>query len=151
MSIMQRHSHGCHRLHNHIAVRLMSFVLAHRPHLRVGQKTVAYKNPVKNTAESDLDTEYVIEIPKTGYIFQLERPLPVDVLRGNIKGTKKQPITAALPKFDTTAGAYLMPDGSTVKVDRAGEITTVAPPPPPPAEPAPAADGGVAPEPVANP
>ena len=27
MSIMQRHSHGCHRLHNHIAVRLMSFVL----------------------------------------------------------------------------------------------------------------------------
>jgi hypothetical protein len=34
MSIMRRHSHGCHRLHNHIAVRLMSFVLAHSPHRR---------------------------------------------------------------------------------------------------------------------
>ena len=32
MSIMRRHSHGCHRMHNHIAVRLMSFVLEHRPH-----------------------------------------------------------------------------------------------------------------------
>ena len=33
MSIMRRHSHGCHRLHNHIAVRLMSWVLAHRHHV----------------------------------------------------------------------------------------------------------------------
>jgi hypothetical protein len=148
MSIMQRHSHGCHRLHNHIAVRLMSFVLAHRPHTRVGQKVVAYKNTVKNTAETD-DSEYIIEIPKTGYVFQLERPLPVEVLQGRIRGTRRTPITAALPKFDTTAGAYLMPDGSTVKVDRSGEITPIAPPAGPPAAPA-SPDAG-APEQVSNP
>jgi hypothetical protein len=148
MSIMQRHSHGCHRLHNHIAMRLMSFVLAHRSHVRIGQKVVAYKNTVKNTADTD-DTEYVVDIPKTGYIFQLERPVPVDVLPGRVRGTKRTPITAALPKFDATLGAYAMPDGSTVKIDRNGEITPVAPPP----APAPAADvdAGVAPEPVANP
>ena len=121
----------------------MSFVLAHRPHLRVGQKVVAYKNTVKNTADTD-DTEYVIEIPKTGYIFQLERPLPVEVLQGRIRGSRRTPITAALPKFDPTAGAYLMPDGSTVAVDRNGNITPVAPPPP-------AADAGVPTEPVATP
>ena len=38
MSIMRRHSHGCHRLHNHVAVRLMSFVLKHRPHKRLGNQ-----------------------------------------------------------------------------------------------------------------
>jgi hypothetical protein len=148
MSIMQRHSHGCHRLHNHIAVRLMSFVLAHRPHTRVGQKTVAYKNTVKNTADND-DSEYVIEIPKTGYIFELERPLPVDVVAGRVLGRRKTPITVALPKFDTNVGAYVMPDGSTVKVDRSGEITPVAPPPAPAAE---SPDAGApAPEQVVNP
>src|SRR5690606_35637176 len=42
MSIMRRHSHGCHRLHNHIAVRLMSFLLRHRPHKRVGQEPLTY-------------------------------------------------------------------------------------------------------------
>ncbi len=132
MSIMQRHSHGCHRLHNHIAVRLMSFVLAHRAHLRIGQKTVAYKNTVKNTAETPPDdTEYVIEIPKSGYIFQLEKPLPVEVLQGRILGSRRTPITTPLPKFDTTAGAYLMADGSTVKIDRAGQVTQVAAAPPP--------------------
>jgi len=129
MSIMQRHSHGCHRLHNHIAVRLLSFVLAHRPHKRVGQKFVGYKNTVKNTAETD-DSEYIIEIPKTGYIFQLERPVPVEVLRGRVVGRKRTPITTALPKYDATAGAYVMPDGSTVKVDRMGEITPVVVAPP---------------------
>ncbi|MBC7173853.1 MAG: hypothetical protein H5U40_15540, partial [Polyangiaceae bacterium] len=42
MSIMRRHSHGCHRLHNHMAVRLMSFVLKHRAHRRVGNEPLRY-------------------------------------------------------------------------------------------------------------
>ena len=148
MSIMQRHSHGCHRLHNHIAVRLMSFVLAHRPHQRIGQKFVGYKNTVKNTAEND-DSEYVVQIDKTGYIFQLERPLPVDVLPGRVLGKRRAPITAALPKYDTTVGAYSMPDGTTVKVDRLGQITPAAPPAAPPEQAAP--DAGAPTEPIATP
>jgi hypothetical protein len=127
MSIMDRHSHGCHRLHNHIAVRLMSFVLAHRPHKRVGETPVVYKNTVNNNAETPPDdSEYVIEIKKTGYAFQLERPVPVDVLAGHIVGRRRTPIATAVPKYDTTKGAYVMPDGSTVQVDRTGEITPIA-------------------------
>ena len=148
MSIMDRHSHGCHRLHNHIAVRLMSFVLAHRPHKRVGETAVTYKNTVKNTADNPPDdTEYVIEIKKTGYAFQLEHPVPVDVLQGHIIGRRRTPITTALPKYDATKSAYVMPDGSTVTVSRTGDITPVAAP----AAAAPAPDGGVATEPSPNP
>jgi hypothetical protein len=145
MSIMDRHSHGCHRLHNHIAVRLMSFVLAHRPHKRVGESQVAYKNTVKNNAETPPDdSEYVIEIKKTGYAFQLERPVPANVLEGHIVGRRRTPISTPLPKYDATQGAYVMPDGSTVRVDRTGEITPIA-------APAPAPDAGAATEPNANP
>jgi hypothetical protein len=127
MSIMDRHSHGCHRLHNHIAVRLMSFVLAHRPHKRVGETSVVYKNTIDNNAETPPDdSEYVIEIKKTGYAFQLERPVPIDVLAGHIVGRRRTPITTAVPKYDTTKGAYVMPDGSAVQVDRTGEITPIA-------------------------
>ncbi|MBV9945374.1 MAG: hypothetical protein JOZ69_00825, partial [Myxococcales bacterium] len=134
MSIMERHSHGCHRLHNHIAVRLMSFVLAHRPHKRVGETPVVYKNTVTNNAENPPDdSEYVIEIKKTGYAFQLERPVPVNVLEGHIVGRRKTPITTPLPKYDATQGAYVMPDGTTVRVDRTGEITPIAATPPAPA------------------
>jgi hypothetical protein len=127
MSIMDRHSHGCHRLHNDIAVRLMSFVLAHRPHTRVGETPVVYKNTINNDAENPADdSEYVIEIKKTGYAFRLEHPVPVDVLTGHIVGRRRTPITAALPKYDDTKGAYVMPDGSTVHVERTGEITPIA-------------------------
>jgi hypothetical protein len=131
MSIMDRHSHGCHRLHNHIAVRLMSFVLAHRPHKRVGETPVVYKNKVNNDAESPPDdSEYVIEIKKTGYAFQLERPVPVDVLSGHILGRQRTPITTSLPKYDATKGAYVTSDGRTVRVDRTGEITPITTPAP---------------------
>jgi hypothetical protein len=131
MSIMDRHSHGCHRLHNDIAVRLMSFVLAHRPHTRVGETPVVYKNTLNNNAESPPDdSEYVIEIKKTGYTFRLERPVPIEVLTGHIVGKQRIPITTALPKYDETKGAYLMPDGSPVRVDRTGGITPLATPAP---------------------
>jgi len=138
MSIMDRHSHGCHRLHNHIAVRLMSFVLAHRPHTRLGETPIAYKNTVKNNAESPPDdSEYVIEIKKTGYAFRLDRPVPVEVVAGHIVGRRRTPITTALPKYDETKAAYVMPDGSTVRVDRMGEVTPIASPPPDAGAPAP--------------
>ena len=146
MSIMERHSHGCHRLHNHIAVRLMSFVLAHRPHKRVGETPVVYKNTIDNNADSPPDdSEYVIEIKKTGYAFQLEHPVPVNVLEGHIVGRRRTPITTPLPKYDDAKGAYVMPDGTTVRVDRTGEVTPIAAPSPP------APDAGSGTEPDAGP
>jgi len=101
-------------------VRLMSFVLAHRAHKRIGQRIVAYQN----TVELD-DQEYEVKIDKTGYIFQLDQPVPVDVQVGRIKGVQKTPITEPLPKYDATAQAYLLPDGTAVKIGRTGAMTPI--------------------------
>ena len=109
MSIMRRHSHGCHRLHNHIAVRLMSFVLAHRPHHRMGLQPTAFFRDIEYEEE-----KYRMEIKQGGYVFQLEKPLKVTVLEGRIRSKRKTPMDVAVPKFDKEIGAYLMPDGGAV-------------------------------------
>jgi hypothetical protein len=118
MSIMRRHSHGCHRMHNHIAVRLMSFVLEHRPHTRYGSQPMEYRREFEFEEET-----YVMEFDKGGYNFVLDEPLPVEVLPGRIRGQVKEPIEVALPRYDREVEAYVMPDGQWVSVDRFGTIT----------------------------
>jgi hypothetical protein len=118
MSIMRRHSHGCHRMHNHIAVRLMSFVLEHRPHTRYGQQPMVYRREFEFEEET-----YLMEFDKGGYNFVLEEPLFVETLPGRVRGQVKEPIEVALPRFDREAGAYVMPDGAWVTVDRFGNMT----------------------------
>ncbi len=131
MSIMRRHSHGCHRMHNHIAVRLMSFVLEHRPHTRYGSQPMEYRREFE--FEEDL---YVMEFDKGGYNFVLDEPLPVEVLEGRVRGQVKEPIEVALPRYDREVGAYVLPDGMWVNVDRYGTMTPREMPfdwvPPPP-------------------
>ncbi len=118
MSIMRRHSHGCHRMHNHIAVRLMSFVLEHRPHTRYGQQPMVYRR------EFEFEEElYVMEFDKGGYNFVLDEPLPVETLSGRVRGQVKDPIEVALPRYDREVSAYVMPDGAWVSVDRFGNMT----------------------------
>jgi hypothetical protein len=80
-------SHGCHRLPNHIAIRMYSFILRHRPMTVVGDKPM-------NFARQFLfkDHVYEIRLPSRGYYFVLEPPLPVNVLEGEIKGDAKKPI-----------------------------------------------------------
>ena len=136
MSIMRRHSHGCHRLHNHIAVRLMSFVLAHRPHVRVGHQALSFRRPFEYEGH-----DYLMEIDRGGYVFQLERPVHVNVLEGRIRGDLQHPIEYAIPRFDEEVGAYLLPDGGAVAVSRFGEMTSV--PRPMPDGAVPDMDGGV--------
>jgi hypothetical protein len=118
MSIMRRHSHGCHRMHNHIAVRLMSFVLEHRPHTRYGSESMNYRREFE--FEEQL---YVMEFDKGGYDFVLHEPLSVEVLPGRIRGQVKEPIDVLLPRFNRELMAYVMPDGEWVSVDRFGNMT----------------------------
>lgn len=129
MSIMRRHSHGCHRLHNHIAVRLMSFVLGHRPHRRLGQQRFAFEREVPWDGHT-----YLLERSLGGYVFELDEPIRVEVLEGTVKGTVEEPIEHPIPKYDEEIGAYMMPDGGAVRVTRSGELL--------PTE-APLLDGGV--------
>ena len=118
MSIMRRHSHGCHRMHNHIAVRLMSFVLEHRPHKRYGQQPMIYRREFEFEEET-----YVMEFDQGGYNFVLDEPLFVEVLPGRVRGQVQEPIEIALPRFDREVGAYVLPDGAWVTVDRFGNMT----------------------------
>jgi hypothetical protein len=90
------YSHGCHRLPNHIAIRLYSFILGHR------NKTIAGDQPF-NFSRQFLQGNNVFEIriASRGFVYVLDPPLPVDVLLGTIRGAQKTPIVGYVPKPDT--------------------------------------------------
>ena len=121
MSIMRRHSHGCHRLHNHIAVRLMSWVLAHRPHRRVGHRETAFHRLIQHEGYT-----YELDIERGGYVFQLEQPIRVVVLEGRIRGSRGTPIDELLPRFDSEIGAFVNPAGEAFTISRTGEMSPFA-------------------------
>jgi hypothetical protein len=136
MSIMRRHSHGCHRLHNHIAVRLFSFVVDHRPHKREGHQPMNFVMNLEYEQE-----QFRIHIKEGGYVFKLDKPIFVTVEEGRVRGNIKKPILTAIPKFNAECQAYVMPDGKPVIPRPDGTlIPSMAPPcpagavhPPPPA------------------
>jgi hypothetical protein len=109
MSIMRRHSHGCHRLHNHIAVRLFSFVLGHRPHVRDGHPPMSFRLAFDYEEE-----HHAISIKQGGYVFKLAAPIFVSVEEGRIRGAVNRPVTAAVPKFNAECKGYYLPDGRAV-------------------------------------
>jgi hypothetical protein len=146
MSIMRRHSHGCHRLLNHIAVRVMSFVLEHRPHVRLGNERLAFKKIFVYEDES-----YLVDIKEGGYVFKLDVPLKVHVNEGRIRGKLKRPVEIEIPKWNTDIGAYVTPDGGAVQLQGDQLIDVPLPPPdagagmPPPVAPYPGGGAPVAP------
>ena len=92
-SISKRHSHGCHRLYNHLAVRLYDFVLGHSPYRRIGQQ------PAGDVRYFEVGRDHHrIEVGTEGYVFELTRPIPVTTLKGNILGTRQTPILRYMPK-----------------------------------------------------
>lgn len=93
MSIMRRHSHGCHRLHNHLAVRLFSFILMHSDHKRKGQTKLIYTRSFNHK-----NKDYKIKLDTRGYQFSLTKPIEVEVIRGRVLGKLKQPFKGYLPK-----------------------------------------------------
>lgn len=120
MSIMRRYSHGCHRLHNHIAVRLMSFILRHRPHTRKGVDPIAFGRRFEYDGK-----RYDFLLTKGGYVYELDEPLFIDVLEGRIRGSVEQPIAHAIPRYNPEAGGYFSPEHGLVKVNRAGQIEPI--------------------------
>jgi hypothetical protein len=87
------YSHGCHRLMNHLAVRLFSFVLRHRPVVIEGDKALDFARQFLWK-----DDVYEMRLPSRGFHYRLEPPLPVNVLEGNIIGKEKKPILTYVPK-----------------------------------------------------
>ncbi len=87
------YSHGCHRLMNHLAVRLYGFILNHR-HMKVNGD-----QPL-NAARQFLykDAAYEIRIVTRGFEYELTPPLPVNVLKGNVRGRAQRPLGGYYPK-----------------------------------------------------
>lgn len=124
-SIMRRHSHGCHRLLNHIAVRLMSYVLEHRRHTRDGVQQLGFRRELERDGHS-----WTMALDRGGYVFTLERPVHVEVLQGRIRGELQHPIEVPLPRYDAARGAYVqtdpnVPEGIPVTVSRLGVVTPI--------------------------
>ena len=112
-------SHGCHRLPNHLAIRMYSFILQHR-HMRVvGDSPMGFQRQFLFD-----DMVYEMRIPSRGYVYVLDPPLPVNVLEGNILGDQKTPIIGYVPKPG---------------------VSYPGPPPPAPDSPEAKAGGGAAP------
>ena len=90
-SILRGSSHGCHRLFNHLALRLGSFVLAHADHVRLGlidqqyARTIWWKGHVIK-----------LHARSRGYRYDLLPSIPVDVLPGRTVRSKARP-PAILP------------------------------------------------------
>lgn len=91
-SILRGSSHGCHRLFNHLALRLASFLVEHRSHVHHGSEAVRYRRRVHSH-----NVHTSVSIATRGYVYELTPPLPVTVLRGTLRGRRKTPITGALP------------------------------------------------------
>ena len=92
-SIARRFSHGCHRLVNNRAVRLYDFVLRHHRFQRLGDVPLALKRRLEVDGHV-----YHYELRTRGYYYELDEPVPVNVLEGRIMGAVNKPITAYVRK-----------------------------------------------------
>ena len=87
------YSHGCHRLPNHLAIRLYDFLLQHRHMIIKGDSPMDFSRQFLSS-----DQVYDMRIPSRGFEFELDPPISVNVLEGNIKGTLKDPVEGFVPK-----------------------------------------------------
>jgi len=91
-SVWRRASHGCHRLQNHRAIALFSYLLKHRPHRRVGSRPLRYSRSVR-VGERTLR----LEVPRSGFVYRMDPPVPFEVLEGRVVGRAQQPPSEAIP------------------------------------------------------
>lgn len=87
------YSHGCHRLPNHLAIRLYDFLLQHRHMIVKGDTPMDFSRQFLAS-----DQVYDMRIPSRGFEFELDPPLAVSVLEGTIRGTLQEPIEGYVPK-----------------------------------------------------
>jgi len=91
-SVWRRASHGCHRLQNHRAIALFTYLLKHRRHRRVGSRPLRYSRNVRVGGET-----MTLEVPRSGYVYVLDPPVPFEVLEGRVIGDLARPMSRAIP------------------------------------------------------
>jgi hypothetical protein len=115
LSLRGRFSHGCHRLYNQQAMRLFSFVLAHRRMRVVGAIPLGSRRTFYSQGEV-----FEMRLPSRGFYYELDPPLPVNVLEGTVKGTLQKPIAGYVRKPGVKYASSAIPTASTSPDSRAG-------------------------------
>ena len=72
---------------------MFSFVLAHRKNKVVEPVALGFRRTFYLEGEV-----FDMRLPTRGFYFELTPPLPIETLKGNIKGKLQSPITDYLPK-----------------------------------------------------
>jgi hypothetical protein len=118
MSLRGRFSHGCHRLYNNLAVRLFSFVLAHRRARTLGPMALDFRRTFYQDGEV-----FEMRLPNRGFYFELDPPVPVETLEGEIKGAQKKPIAGYVRKPGVAYSTASVPPVSAGPDSKAGGAT----------------------------
>jgi hypothetical protein len=87
------YSHGCHRLPNHLAIRLYSFILRHRTMKPLGDEPMSFSRQFLR----DEDV-FELRIPSRGFAYLLDPPIDVEVLEGTVRGKEEKPVTVYVAK-----------------------------------------------------
>ena len=80
-------------LYNMSAVRLFSFVLAHRDFQREGQIKLGFGREFSHEGNN-----FKLSLKTRGYRYNLPEPIPVHVLEGRVRGDRKSPIDGYIAK-----------------------------------------------------
>ena len=94
-SILSGNSHGCHRLYNHLALRLGAFLVRHRNHVVRGVQRLdpVYERDLVHEGET-----VHVQIDSRGYLYELTPPVDMNVLEGTIHGRIPKPPRVTPPR-----------------------------------------------------
>ncbi|HEY0251946.1 MAG TPA: hypothetical protein VGC41_10485, partial [Kofleriaceae bacterium] len=90
-SLLNGTSHGCHRLYNHLALRLGGFLLDHRKHVVKGEQPEHYRRQVS------VGKNMLAKVDTRGFLYEFTPPVHIDVLPGNIRSQRKLPPADSAP------------------------------------------------------
>lgn len=125
-SILRGYSHGCHRLFNHLAVRMTSFLLRHRNHRVQGRLAADWRRILHPEGSEE---EILMEVDTRGFGYQLTPPVPLEVLEGNVRGRQNRPLAGFFPLPETVQEQARL---ELEAQNSAGTAAPIAPPPPAP-------------------
>jgi len=114
-SLRGRFSHGCHRLYNNLAVRLFTFVLQHHRARTLGPIALGFKRTFWWKGEV-----FEMRLPSRGFYYELDPPVPIDVLEGHVKGTRQKPIAGYVRKPGVSYASARPPAAPNTPESRAG-------------------------------
>jgi hypothetical protein len=98
-SVLRGSSHGCHRLFNHLAIRLGGFLLSHVESVRHGSAKESYSRVLHWAGQ-----RFELRASDRGYRYELSQPIPVDVLPPGRAHMPAELTAARLPpEIDRTA------------------------------------------------